>query len=137
MPYLFTFWEILNLTKEFVRSLPGKHVIPQYFNIDRYARQKYGLISMCILSFDTNTSMNENKDLLSCGNHLVSCYHKLVSHCNELACHYHDLLSCGNDLISCGNNLITHGNDLVSCGNYLLTRCNKIKKVMKKFYTHF
>ena len=52
MPYLFTFREILNLAKEFGRSLPGKHLIPRYFNIDRYARQKYGLISMCILSFE-------------------------------------------------------------------------------------
>ena len=57
MPYLFTFREILNLAKEFGRSLPGKHLIPRYFNIDRYARQKYGLISMCILSFDTNTTV--------------------------------------------------------------------------------
>ena len=55
MSYLFTFREILNLAKEFGRSLPRKHLIPRYFNIDRYARQKYGLISMCILSFDTNT----------------------------------------------------------------------------------
>ena len=55
MPYLFTFREILNLAKEFGRSLPRKHLIPRYFNIDRYARQKYGLISMCILSFDTST----------------------------------------------------------------------------------
>ena len=54
-PYLFTFREILNLAKEFGRSLPGKHLIPRYFNIDRYERQKYGLISMCILSFDTST----------------------------------------------------------------------------------
>ena len=60
MPYLFMFREILNLTKEFGRSLPGKHLIPRYFNIDRYARQKYGLISMCILSFDTNT-INNNR----------------------------------------------------------------------------
>ena len=42
--------------KEFGRSLPGKHLIPRYFNIDQYERQKYGLISMCILSFDTSTS---------------------------------------------------------------------------------
>ena len=61
MPYLFTFREILNLAKEFGRSLPGKHLIPRYFNIDRYARQKYGLISMCILPFDTNT-----KEVLKC-----------------------------------------------------------------------
>ena len=57
MPYLFTFREILNLAKEFGRSLPGKHLILRYFNIDQYARQKYGLISMCILSFDTNTRL--------------------------------------------------------------------------------
>ena len=57
MPYLFTFREILNLAIEFGRSLPRKHLIPRYFNIDRYARQKYGLISMCILSFDTSTSI--------------------------------------------------------------------------------
>ena len=35
--------------------------------------------------------MNENKDLLSCGNH------KLVSHSHDLASHSNDLLSCGND----------------------------------------
>ena len=29
--------------------------------------------------------MNENKDLLSCGNHLVFRYHKLVSHSYDLA----------------------------------------------------
>ena len=56
---MFTFREILNLAKEFGRSLPGKHLIPRYFNIDRYERQKYGLISMCILSFDTSTSHRE------------------------------------------------------------------------------
>ena len=56
MPYLFTFREILNLAIEFGRSLSRKHLIPRYFNIDRYARQKYGLISMCILSFDTSTT---------------------------------------------------------------------------------
>ena len=56
MPYLFTFREILNLAIEFGRPLPRKHLIPRYFNIDRYARQKYGLISMCILSFNTSTT---------------------------------------------------------------------------------
>ena len=56
---MFTFREILNLAKEFGRSLPGKHLIPRYFNIDRYERQKYGLISMCILSFDILNSLHE------------------------------------------------------------------------------
>ena len=30
----------------------------RYFNIDRYERQKYGLISIYILLFDTNTSIH-------------------------------------------------------------------------------
>ena len=29
--------------------------------------------------------MNENQNLLSCGNHLLSCCHKLVSHLYDLA----------------------------------------------------
>ena len=60
---MFTFREILNLAKEFGRSLPGKHLIPRYFNIDRYERQKYGLISMCILSFDTSTTTQVNSNV--------------------------------------------------------------------------
>ena len=32
----------------------------RYFNIDRYKRQKYGLISMHILLFDTNTTRDHN-----------------------------------------------------------------------------
>ena len=56
-PYLFMFREILNLAKEFGRSPKGKHLMHRYFNIDRYGRQKYGLISICILLFDTNTSI--------------------------------------------------------------------------------
>ena len=37
--------------------------MPQYFNIDRYRRQKYGLISICILLFDTNTTPWANTGL--------------------------------------------------------------------------
>ena len=50
------FGNLLNLAKESGRSPPGKHLMPRYFNIDRYGRQKYGLISIYIFVFDTNTS---------------------------------------------------------------------------------
>ena len=30
--------------------------MPRYFNIDRYGRQKFGLISIYIFVFDTNTT---------------------------------------------------------------------------------
>ena len=32
--------------------------MPRYFNIDRYGKQNYGLISIYIFVFDTNTIWN-------------------------------------------------------------------------------
>ena len=82
--------------------------------------------------------MNENKDLLSCGNHLVSCYHKLVSHSYDLALElvskwweqflsggkkiisgWSEIVSGGNKLVSGGDKLVSGGNDLISGGVYV------------------
>ena len=57
MPYLFTFREILNLAKrKSLEGLPKESIsCPDIsISIDTEGK-KYGLISICILLFDTNT----------------------------------------------------------------------------------
>ena len=49
---------LLKLVIEFGRSHTGKHLMPRYFNIDRYRNSKYGLISIYIFVFDTNTTVS-------------------------------------------------------------------------------
>ena len=52
------FGKQLKLKKE--DGLTQKTSMTQYFNIDRYERQKYGLISKYIILFDTNTTYHQH-----------------------------------------------------------------------------